>query len=376
VPDWTAARAAIAGLHAEGTTPIGAGLAAAWAELSAEAGRPRAIVLLSDGFNNTAPDAAAVLPTIPADVPIFAIALGPAALTSALQTIAGSRPNGGYFAIASDQDVFRLHEIYATVQALASGMAVLSLSSADTSADGIAVTVPVEEGLTEVSFCASWDGAQAGVAVKVEDPAGAVRGVSSAATQVLARPTHHVVRVAAPEPGDWTVRVGAKRKATRVTVSAAAPSELRLTAAVRRARGGGVAVSAVLQNAAKPVDDAKVIARITVPGLSVADAQRKFADQIAKVKLPKELLEPKLSAHQRGLVAFAAFAAGARDQSELLGRTTIELELQPVGEGRYTAVTELPAVGGVDVAVIARGRTPAGHDWERRAQVDGLIGVK
>ena len=115
-------------------------------------------------------------------MPIFAIALGPAALTSALQSIAGSRPNGGYFALETDQDVFHLHEIYASVQALSTGMAVLSLSSADvTPGTDSTTTVPVEPGLNEATFCASWDGARDDVVLQLVDPDGKVRDATSRA---------------------------------------------------------------------------------------------------------------------------------------------------------------------------------------------------
>jgi hypothetical protein len=72
-----------------------------------------------------------VLPTIPADVPIWAVALGPAALSAALSAIASSRPGGAYFSVASDEDIYHLHEVYASLQALASGSAMLGLSSVD-----------------------------------------------------------------------------------------------------------------------------------------------------------------------------------------------------------------------------------------------------
>ena len=373
-PDWADARTAIAALHADGMTPIGAGLSAAWAQLSSEpAARPRAIVLLSDGFNNTAPDPATVLPTISADVPIFAIALGPAALTTALQSIAASRPNGGYFALESDQDVFHLHEIYAAVQALAAGMAVLSLSSANvTPQAGSETTVPVESGLDEVAFCSSWDGARKDVTVELVDPGGKVRGASSAGVQMLSTPTHRLIRVAAPAAGDWKLRVRTKGKPLRVAVSAAAPSGLRLGASLRRGTGKQLAIQATLVGNAKLIDRAKVHVRLTVPHLTVAAAQKQFADKIAKVKLPKALKEPKLTKAQLALVSYAAFAVGSRgQQGGLLGRTTVEVDLEPLGGGRYGATVVLPAAGGVDATVDARGT-----GWQRVAQLTSLIGVK
>lgn len=90
-------------------------------------------------------------------MPIFSIAPGPAANSSALQNIATSRPNGGYFAVEGDEDVHKLHSIYAAVQALASSSSLIGLSSFKVSAEGAQTTkIPIEEGLSEISFVLSW----------------------------------------------------------------------------------------------------------------------------------------------------------------------------------------------------------------------------
>jgi hypothetical protein len=109
-----------------------------------------------------------------------------------------------------------------------------------------------------------------------------------------------------------------------------------------------------------------------MPQLMVAAARRQFADRIAKVKLPKALKEPRLTKRQLALVSYAAFAAGSRGQDGgLLERTTVEVELEPLGDGRYAVTTALPAAGGIDATVVARG-----EKWQRTARLTGLIGVK
>jgi subtilisin family serine protease len=373
-PDWTDARGAIGALHAQGNTPIGAGLSAAWSELILESSsRPRAIVLLSDGFNNTPPDPATVLSGIPRDIPIFTIALGPAALTSALQSIATSRPGGGYFAVESDQDVFHLHEIYAALQGLATGAVLLSLSSPEVNPGSDSTTaVPVEPGLNEMAVCASWDGPRDDVTVELVDPDGKVRDASSAGTQVLVMPTHRVIRIAAPAAGAWTVLLRARSRPARVAVSATAPSDLRLSGSLRTVGAKSVMVEAILTGDAKLVGKAKVRARVTTPRLSVAAAQKRFADKIAKVKLPKALREPRMTKAQLGLVSFAAFALGSRlKEGGLLGRTSTEVGLKPLGDGRFGATIPLPAVGTIDATIVARGK-----GWQRVARVTSLVGVK
>ena len=373
-PDWTAARAAIGGLVAQGTTPIGAGLAAAWAQLAGEpTSRPRAIVLLSDGFNNATPDPATVLPTIPTDVPIFTIALGPAALTTALQSIAASRPGGAYYAIESDDDVHRLHEIYASVQALAAGMAVLSLSSADVSAETVAEDeVEVEPGLDEAVFCASWDGARRDVQVEIVDPSGVIRSGATAATQIVETPTHQLVWVAAPEPGAWRIRVRA-RKPARVTVSAAARSPLRLAASIGRVERGRLSIRATIRNGLDLVDDAKVVARVTLPRHSVAQVLDVHAKALEKVRFPRGVREPGLSPFHMRLLQLAVFATQFRTKpGGLYGRVVKEIELEPLGDGRYAGVIEPLAQGTVGAVVIARGSVD-GRPWQRHAQPTAFV---
>ncbi len=122
------------------------------------AGRPRGIVLLSDGLNNVAPDPMQDVRTIPKDVPIFAVALGPAGNTTTLQQIAGSRPGGQYFVVEGDEDIGKLHQIYASLQALAAGMPVVALTSIQANPKGEKVSVVVDDGSLEACFVLSWDG--------------------------------------------------------------------------------------------------------------------------------------------------------------------------------------------------------------------------
>ena len=374
-PDWTDAHTAIAGLHASGMTPIGAGLLAAWTELAGEpAGRPRGIVLLSDGFNNTPPDPSTVLPTIPASVPIFAVALGPAASTPALSAISGSRPGGAYFAVEADEDVHLLHEIYASLQAIGSGGALLGLDTADVAVERPFTTdVAIEPGLDSVAFTTSWSGASK-LRIKVTDPSGVVRGAGIAGTAVVDGASYQHVRVAAPQPGTWQISVSSRAKATsRVTTSASAPSPLTLTAEVRRRTRGKSTLIARLVNGTAAFDDAKVTARITVPTLDLAEVLKKHRRALDKQRLPKSLREPGLSEAQHQLIALAALGVSFRSRpGGLFGRQTLEVDLNPVGGGRYTVDVATPVAGGMRVDVRANGDV-AGFPYQRHAQRSILV---
>lgn len=367
--DWEAARSAVAPLTASGTTPIGAGLQEAWTQISSEAaGRPRGIVLLSDGFNNAAPDPATVLPSIPADVPIWAVALGPASLTAALSTIAASRPGGAYFSVASDQDVHHLHEIYAALQAAASGMGLLSLDTVAVGDDDAGVEVEVEPGLSELTFTTSWDAAGQ-EKVRIVAPDGTERGAGSPATEVIERDTHTIVRVGVPEPGRWTVDLRKVRRAKRCTVSTAAPSDLVLSARARPAKRGGILVTARLRHGAKPSDDARVRVSLLIPRRSVADVRKEHAARLKDLKLPKQVDEPGLSRTQRQALALSVLAADFRErEGGIFERELVEIDLDPAGDGRFVATVPAKKEGDVRVDVHAHGEVD-GAVWQRRATV-------
>jgi len=105
--DYAAARSAVAGVAFGGSTSIGAGLQLGLSLLP-PAGQPRSILLLSDGFENTPPMVSTVLPTVPAGVHVYTIALGLASDQALLQNIAATT-SGSYF---FSPDELGLFEIY------------------------------------------------------------------------------------------------------------------------------------------------------------------------------------------------------------------------------------------------------------------------
>jgi hypothetical protein len=371
-PDWTEAHAAIAAMHADGLTPIGAGLLAAWNQLNVPltAGTPRAIVLLSDGLNTfpPAPDDPSVLPTIPATVPIFTIALGPAGSTPTLQNIATSRPGGSYFEVYTDDDIHRLHEIYATLQALAAGAFPIGLQSADISATAEAEhEMLVEDSVEEVSFSLSWRDPGHEVDFVITGPDGQRYDATAAATAEVKGQTYHLVRIAAPKAGSWKLRVSNRKsqKPTRYTVSGAVQSRLSFSTRVNRCGSDGLALGVSLRYLGKPIKDARIVARISVPSLSRERVVAQFKDQLSRFQLPKEVDEPGLKEEERLLTKLAAFAMGFRDKDGgLFGRKTTEVELAPHGEGEWGTELMLTAPGNARIQIVASGKLN-GRPWQR-----------
>jgi len=343
-----------------------------WNQLSTEpASRPRAIVLLSDGFNNVLPDPATVLPTIPSSVPIFSIAMGPAANAMTLQDIANSRPNGGYFVVEGDEDVHKLHEIYAAIQALASSGSLIGLNSFPLSTESPhSESVPVEPGLSEISFLLSWDAPAKGTQLSVTDPGGKSYSAATAATLERQGQTYRLLRVAVPKAGSWTVQVRSKNsKAVLHTLSVIAQSQLNLSVRASLLGKTKVSLLALLHNNHKPITDAKISSSFIIPALSQKDALTKYAADIKKLELPPALNEKGLTPDQLALVKLAALGIQFRGKKGgMFGRKTVDVALTHQGTGIYGGKATLSATGNITVKVIATGKI-SGAAWQRTATV-------
>jgi len=378
-PDWDDAHAAINGLWSDGRTPIGAGLLQAYIELTAAPGtQPRAIVLLSDGQQNEPPDAATVLPAILADIPIFTIAMGPACAEATLRDIAESRPNGGYYAVESDEDVHKLHEIYAQIQALAAGDGLAGLASAESeSGSEMDHSMAVEQGVKEVTFALSWDpgGGVERMTLRVRGPDGMAYDASQTATSERIGRGHHLVRVAAPKPGIWHLQVKnyGSSKLARYTVSSAVHAPLRLTAGAPKIGEKLMVLTAQLHLGDKHWNDAHVMARVTMPTVSREDILREYGDEIRKVEVPQAVIEEGLNENQILNLQIALFAQGFRSrEGGLYGHQTTDYAMTLWADGGWVAEIPIVAPGHASIEIVAEGHLD-GVAWERRATGSAYI---
>jgi hypothetical protein len=372
-PDWEDAHTAIDGLTDSGRTPIGAGLLAAYLQLTAApADQPKAIVLLSDGHNNEPPEPGDVLDAIPDGIPIFTIALGPACSEATLRNIAESRPNGGYHAVESDEDVHKLHEIYAQVQALAAGDALAGLASAySESGTESAHTASLEGDVKEATFALSWE---TGTGVErmellVHDPDGNPYDASRAATVERRGAGHHLVRVAAPRPGRWELAVKNYGSSGPVhyTLSSALHSRLRLSAGAPKMSEKTLLLNAQLRLGSKPWDDAYVIARVTMPTVSRQEILKEFGDKIRELELPDSVYETGLSQEQILNLKLSLFASRYRSaEGGLYGRRVTDYAMSPQGNGTWATEVRIEVPGHASVEIVAEGFLD-GLAWERRA---------
>ena len=368
-PDWNDAHTAISALHADGMTPIGAGLAEAWNQLQFEpTARPRGIVLLSDGLNNVPPDPLTVAGTIPNDVPIFTVALGPAGNTMALQQIAGAHPGGQYFVVEGDEDVGKLHQIYAALQGLAAGVPVVGLSSISAPSSGAQSTAVVDSGSQEVIFVLSWDGPAKELSFTAKGPNGKTYQRGAADTLEIRGDTYRMLRIAAPPAGVWTVNVRpGTNQPLPCTLSVAVRAPLTLTASTAL-KGNKLTITARLRSGKTRIEKAVVTASVLMPTVSRADVQTKYAERLKALKPPASVLEKGLKPDQLALTRLAVLAREFRGQpGGLFGRKSTQVPLKETLPGTYSAVLTLKADGNVGVSVTAQSAAQKPR-WTRTAQ--------
>jgi hypothetical protein len=107
--DYTTTLSAVSAIAFGGATSIGAGIQSALSVLPASGAR-RSILLFSDGYENTPPSVASVLPSVPTGVAIHTIALGPASDQSLLQNVAVTT-GGTYFFCPDELGLFQINNI-------------------------------------------------------------------------------------------------------------------------------------------------------------------------------------------------------------------------------------------------------------------------
>lgn len=205
-----------------GWTSIGAGLQKS-ADVLAPASTRKAIVLLSDGYENRDPSAASVLATFPSDIRVYTIALGAAADIPLMQDIAAD--TGGLF--YQSPDALELHEIYNHIRSAVSDDDLL-LNKAVSSGDDDHATpysVFVETCADKLTICLSWDGNNKGDVI-VTDPAGRRVMKNDWGVKKLQRAGYLLLQIDRPMSGHWNIQP--YRMSTAYVIAAFIQSPLKI----------------------------------------------------------------------------------------------------------------------------------------------------
>ena len=270
--DKAAKQAVIAGITADGTTAIGAGLRASLNQLTGR-GTPgclETIILLSDGMQNTGEDPSTVVPDIRArGAVVFSIGLGSDADVGTLAGIA-SATGGKFFFAGSSTD---LPTIFTEIQATVTGAAILDRVKRElepSASDVIPIVIDSKTGRTTISITGD------GFDVSLKAPDGTTSTAAAQATGVTYKKDGlvQVFEIEAPQPGTWVLtvtRTGADRGAVNVLATAETALEgthLQATAPTTldfiRDSKAQLVIEAALSEGA-PVLSAKVEATVTRP---------------------------------------------------------------------------------------------------------------
>jgi Mg-chelatase subunit ChlD len=200
----TEAKSSVDALVAQGCTPIGEGMQLGQQELdNATPGFKPAMILLSDGFENSTPDVPTVLPTIPDDTDIYTIALGTTVDATLLQNIA-TTTEGEYYNSPTIED---LQEIYLQLHGALLSCDVLAFEEGELSAGEVEEKEFEVDSLTkEATFVATWLRTADNLTVELYDPNNNPVNASSSVT-IYSDNTYRAYRVKIPKPGKWRLKL-------------------------------------------------------------------------------------------------------------------------------------------------------------------------
>lgn len=356
---------AIEPLASGGTTSIGAGLELAQAQFTSDS-LPHAILLLSDGFSNTAPyeynspdgSAPVVDATfIASGTVIYSVALGSTADTTRLQDVA-TATGGQFYEISGYSDIASLQEIYYNVQALASGDDIVELDSDEVSEGE---TNTHEAGLDgdsdEAFFGMSSDSDDDNVVFSLIDPSGKIYKPSTKEAIYRAGEGYRFYRITRPRGGKWKIVVSRKKRVSKfpATLKAArvsgSSSPLSYTFAVLGQSqlftdwqlsgvpvvGKPLDLSVVINHKGRPVTGARIKAVTRKLDMPLSEYVKKYRKQLDAIKLTDAV-----KADNKDMARLTILDKQMSDQGRgLFNYVTSTQELKETAPGVYSV--SLPA---------------------------------
>ena len=315
------------------STSIGAGLDTARSDLSGSTVARRAMLVFTDGMENTSPMIAQELPPITqAGIEVYTVGLGrPADIsTSALSALAVD--SHGKFFNTDDALVLRKQFLQVLADSFRQNVAADPVATL-TRTGSARLSVNLTRCDRSVTFAVSWDSPQSSIQLRLSTPQGTILTSNSPAVNHLVDyqqgATYAWIRVrfAPLDPGSgrfldpapsgrWTLEVTPVSLAgasERAAMSALVESDLRLAVDIRASNTASpVQLSAALVDGASPVPGAMVQARITAPRSSLAAAMtpQVVAQALGADQRGGRSLRPSRAAAARTVVMPYSGAAG------------------------------------------------------------------
>jgi len=202
------ARSAIDSLSPSGMTSIGAGVYAADQQLDRFPTDPaRAILVMTDGWHNTAPHPIDIINThVDSDIVIYTIGFGPGADASLLGQMASLRNGQYYYAPTSAE----LRQIYSSLAGRLTGQqTVLNTSGIVGQGGQETQTAVIDPSVRQARFVVDWGGSDIDLVLVAPD--GTVIDHAAAATypnvSLVVGDTYEIYTVDYPLPGEWQITV-------------------------------------------------------------------------------------------------------------------------------------------------------------------------
>ncbi len=270
----TAAKNAINGLAASGSTSIGGGMQVGQGQLNnGDPNHPHAMLLLSDGMENSPPYVTDILPTIPAKTDIYTIGLGSDVDPTQLQNIANTT-GGTYTPAPSSTD---LQAIYLRIQGQIKGQQTTS-SFTGTITQGLTILHnTILDALTSLAtFSMTFEGSD--VDLELVTPSGAIINPQVAASDPNITYTEGLTldsyTVTLPQAGTWTLKIIGLDVPVPETYFAIVQvnSTLKLQTAFDKPNyeaGEPILISASLQANGQAILNATVTANVDAPTTSM-----------------------------------------------------------------------------------------------------------
>jgi hypothetical protein len=377
-----AASAAIQGLSFNGSnTAIGSGLLTAEGMLNSKV-NPRAIVLLSDGFQNYGPAPTSVLPS---GYPVYACAMGIYADKVLLQKIATD--SGGAFYDAPFPSTMMF--IYNQIRGLPSFVQTVTNLQSSIQVQGYQmISAPISGVNSQAQFGVVWDDntlsyvnssnpSASQISITLVDPTGQI---SPLQPQIIG--TGYVVFNAPnPQNGSWYIQVisGSPSVTVQVTsgafefpVNAEEAPDLAVSVPDSISAGEPLPVTAQVTEKGEAIQGLRVHAEIVRPTVSVANALKTYKDDLKGIKLTDKDLASAVPQDRLRLAKLRKKLLGKKD---ILAHRSHPLILQEDRKGQHAATLEdTREAGSYNIRVVATGDSPsAGTTFQRTHLVTVLV---
>jgi subtilisin family serine protease len=384
------AKASIDAIGFGGCTFMGDGIAEGSALLSGTTG-PRALLLLSDGYDNKGcdelnpakPSALDAVAMLPADLTVHTCAMGPWSDQILLEQVAAAT-DGRYYFMPTIDDLF---EIYNYIRGQVSGTSVVANETAAASESRVAAFVDATA--VRATFALSWGDPErryvSGVPAKPEEftarlrmPGGNLLHPDASDLRRVSGAGYVAWDVPEPAAGRWHVEVrtpGDTHLRYTVGVFVDAPLRLDLTATPIRATAGvrRRIRALVVDPDGGDVGSTRISASAVSARLDIPTLRDKYRDVLAELDPPQDLLADGVPPDVARLSALQELLL-KKEGLDITATSATPVPLRGDGRGGASGSLVLSGMGSTNLMVTVSGTAPSHGRYVRKELVSLITG--